>query len=113
MQKFLLNGTWQMQGAGFDCNGTIPGSVYSFLLDNKLMEDPFYRDNEREALKLMDHDYDFIKKFVFNKSDSPVLLHCDGLDTLCNIYINDKFIAHTDNMHRTYEFDVTNWLKNG
>ena len=113
MQKFSLNGTWQMQGAGFDCKGTIPGSVYSFLLDNKLMEDPFYRDNEREALKLMDHDYDFIKKFVFNKSDSPVLLHCDGLDTLCDIYINDKFIAHTDNMHRTYEFDVTNWLKNG
>ena len=60
MQKFSLNGTWRMKGSDFDCSGTVPGSVYSFLLDNKLMDDPFYRDNERDALKLMEYDYDFI-----------------------------------------------------
>ena len=113
MQKFNLKGIWQMQGAGFNCEGTVPGSVYSFLLENKLMDDPFYRDNERDALKLMENDFDFFKKFFFSKADFPVLLHCDGLDTLCDIYINGKFVAHTDNMHRTYEFDVTNLLVNG
>ncbi len=113
MKKFSLNGTWSMSGGGFNCDGTIPGSVYSFLLDNKLMDDPYYRDNERGALKLMENDFDFSKKFVFDKSDSPVLLHCDGLDTLCDIYINGKKIAHTDNMHRTYEFDVTDALLDG
>ena len=113
MQKFNLKGIWQMQGAGFNCEGTVPGSVYSFLLENKLMDDPFYRDNERDALKLMENDFDFLKKFVFSKADFPVLLHCDGLDTLCDIYINGKFVAHTDNMHRTYEFDVTDLLVNG
>ncbi|MBR3909118.1 MAG: glycoside hydrolase family 2 protein [Clostridia bacterium] len=113
MQKFSLNGTWQMQGAGFNCEGSVPGSVYSFLLDNKLMDDPFYRDNERDALKLMENDFDFSKKFVFTMPDSPVLLHCDGLDTLCDIYINGIKIAHTDNMHRTYEFDVSKALIDG
>ncbi len=113
MKKFSLNGTWSMSGAGYNCDGAIPGSVYSFLLDNKLMDDPFYRDNEREALKLMEYDYDFSKRFYFGKSDFPVLLHCDGLDTLCDIYINGKYIAHTDNMHRTYEFDVTDALNDG
>ena len=113
MQKFNLKGIWQMQGAGFNCEGTVPGSVYSFLLENKLMDDPFYRDNERDALKLMENDFDFFKKFFFSKADFPVLLHCDGLDTLCDIYINGKFVAHTDNMHRTYEFDVTDLLVNG
>ena len=113
MKKFTLNGVWSMSGRGYNCTGTIPGSVYSFLLDNKLMDDPFYRDNELEALKLMENDFDFSRKFVFEKTNSPVLLHCDGLDTLCDIYINGKFIAHTDNMHRTYEFDVTDVLLSG
>ncbi len=113
MQKFSLNGTWQMQGGGYVCEGTIPGSVYSFLINNKLIEDPFYRDNEREALKLLENDFDFSRKFVFEKNDFPVLLHCDGLDTLCDIYVNGKKIAHTDNMHRTYEFDITDALING
>lgn len=42
MTQLNLNGIWQMTGASFECEGTIPGSVYSFLLENKLMEDPFY-----------------------------------------------------------------------
>ena len=113
MKKTLLNGSWNMTGGGYDCDGTVPGSVYSFLLEKDLMPDPYYRANEREALKLMENDFDFSKKFNFEKSDSPVLLHCDGLDTLCDIYINGRYIAHTDNMHRSYEFDVTDALSDG
>ena len=46
-----------MVGTGFSCTGNIPGSLYSFLLENKLMDDPFYRDNELKALELASHDY--------------------------------------------------------
>ena len=113
MKTTSLNGTWNMVGGGYACEGTVPGSVYSFLLNKELMPDPHYRDNEREALKLMENDFDFSKKFQFKKPDFPVLLHCDGLDTLCDIYINGKYIAHTDNMHRSYEFDVTDALSDG
>ena len=113
MQKYSLNGQWNMQGGGYNCNGNIPGSVYSFLLDNKLMEDPYYRTNELAATDILENDFDFSRKFNFAKPDYPVLLHCDGLDTLCDIYINNKHIAHTDNMHRTYEFDVTDIIVDG
>ena len=102
-----------MQGGGFATCGTIPGSVYSFLLDKGLMEDPYYRDNELKALEIMDNEFAFTKTFCYDKPDCPVLLHCDGLDTLCDIYINGKHIAYTDNMHRSYEFDVTDALQNG
>ena len=113
MTRLDLNGIWQMQGAGYECEGTIPGSVYSFLLDNNLMEDPFYRMNELEALKLMDNEFEFSKAFDFTPTGDRVLLHCDGLDTLCDIYINGVHVAYADNMHRTYEFDVTEFLKDG
>lgn len=113
MTKFDLNGTWRLTGAGYDCTGTIPGSVYSFLLDNNLMEDPFYRQNELEALKLMENEFTFTRAFDFTHTGDKVVLHCDGLDTLCDIYINGVHVAYTDNMHRTYEFDVTEILVNG
>lgn len=113
MKKISLNGIWKMQGAGYECEGTVPGSVYSFLLDKGLMEDPFYGMNELDALKLLDNTFTFSKTFDFAPTGDKVLLHCDGLDTLCDIYVNGSHIAYTDNMHRTYEFDVTELLKAG
>lgn len=112
MKKFNLNGVWTLKGAGYETEGTVPGSVYSFLLDAKLMEDPFYRDNELKALSLTDNEFTFTRKFEYS-SNNAVLLHCDGLDTLCDIYINDSHIGYADNMHRRWEFDVTEQLKNG
>ena len=113
MTKLDLNGVWQMKGAGYECEGIVPGSVYSFLLDNHLMDDPFYRQNELEAFKIIEHEFEFSRVFEFEPTGDTVLLHCDGLDTLCDIYINDVHVAHTDNMHRVYEFDVTDLLKAG
>ena len=113
MQRFDLNGIWNLKGGEYDCNGTIPGSVYSFLLDNKLINDPFYRDNELKCVGIMDNEFEFSRKFDYTLDNNTVLLCCDGLDTLCDIYVNGTHIAYTDNMHRSYEFDVTSVLKNG
>ena len=113
MQRFDLNGTWRLVGGEYDCNGTIPGSVYSFLLDNKLIEDPYYRDNELKCVGIMDNEFEFSRTFDYTPDGNTVLLCCDGLDTLCDVYINGEHIAYTDNMHRSYEFDVTMVLKNG
>ncbi len=113
MKKITLNGSWQLDGAGFACAGEIPGSVLSVLLENGLIEDPYYRDNELKTLALLDHDFDFWRTFDYQPDGNRVLLHCDGLDTLCDIYVNDKHLGYTDNMHRTYEFDVTDRLVAG
>ncbi|MBQ8814785.1 MAG: glycoside hydrolase family 2 protein [Lachnospiraceae bacterium] len=113
MLQINLNGRWQLEGAGYRCEDIIPGSVYSFLLNNNLMDDPYYRQNELSAQKIMDNTFVFSRYFLFSPTGDKVLLHCDGLDTLCDIYINDKHVAYTNNMHRTYEFDVTDYLIDG
>ena len=113
MQRFELNGTWNLKGGEYNCNGTIPGSVYSFLLDNKLVDDPYYRDNELKFVGIMDNDFEFSRTFDYSADGNTVLLCCDGLDTLCDLYLNGEQVAYTDNMHRSYEFDVTKILKNG
>lgn len=95
---------------------TIPGSVYSCLLENKLMPDPYWRDNELDALKLMENDFLFTEHFVPEKevlSSDRVILKFDGIDTIADITLNGIFLGHTENMHRSFEFDVKELLKEG
>lgn len=113
MKKFYLNGTWQLIGGNYNTEGKIPGSVYSILLNKGLMEDPYYRDNELKALEIMDNEFIFSKKFTYKKSAKNILLVCEGIDTLCNIFINGEKIAYVENMHRTYTFDVAEYLIDG
>ncbi len=113
MKRINLSGIWQMKGNGYFCQANIPGSVYSFLLENKLIGDPFYRDNELKALALMEHAYTFSRSFHYHSDSYPVFLCCDGLDTLCSIFINGAKVAATRNMHRRYRIDITAHLKDG
>ena len=112
MKNFSLNGKWMLSGGGYATEGTVPGSVYSFLLDAKLIPEPSYRDNELEALALMDNEFTFTRTFSYH-AENKVFLHCDGLDTLCDIYINGSHVAYTDNMHRVWEIDISDALADG
>ena len=113
MKKFSLNGLWHLRGGKYDTDGTVPGSVLSILLENGLIDDPFYRDNENIALGILDESFEFSKRFVYGKPSGKTTLVCEGLDTICAIYLNGNKIADTDNMHRTYRFDVTEHLLQG
>lgn len=117
MYKMLLNGVWRMcVGDGDPISGKIPGSVYSILLENGKMDDPFYRDNELEALKIMENDFVFSRTFTVDGELGKcpkVILRCEGLDTICSLYLNGKKVGDAYNMFRTWEFDVTNALRAG
>lgn len=117
MEKLCLSGAWNLHLQNQETIvGIIPGSVYSILLENRKMEDPFYGENELEALKLMDQDFVFEKKFSVPESFRAcreILLHCDGLDTICQIYLNDFCVGEACNFHRIWEYDITRFLKEG
>lgn len=94
----------------------VPGSVYGNLLKKGLMPDPYYRMNELEALKLMENDFCFRTNFMLTEEQlaaDGLLLHFDGIDTLSDIYLNDVFLGHTDNMHRIWEYDILDEAKEG
>lgn len=124
MKKQSLNGIYKLQIIGKDSAlipadgipAEIPGSVYSALLKEKYIPDPFYRDNELQVLPLMDNDFTYTYTFTpaENRTEAEaVLLRFDGIDTLADVFLNDTFLGSTCNMHRTYEFDVTNVLQDG
>ena len=88
---------------------TVPGSVYSSLIADGTIGDPFWRDNELESMTLMEKDWVFCRSFDLPPeilSCGQIELDCKGLDTLCDIYLNNVFIGHADNMHRRWVFPV-------
>ncbi|MBP1555858.1 MAG: glycoside hydrolase family 2 protein, partial [Oscillospiraceae bacterium] len=119
MKKVSLNGAWTLCVSDTEFQNvaaTVPGSVYNDLLNAGLMEDPFKGANENEALKIMDHDFTYERSFEVDAdllSTDRVLLRAEGLDTLATICLNGTEVAKTDNMHRTWEFDVRSLLKEG
>ena len=119
MEKLTLNGAWTLDipGSAFpQIPATVPGSVYHDLLTAGQIPDPFYRDNENEALKIMDNDFVYSRSFTVPASlleNDAVVLHCDGLDTLATVTVNGTVVGTAKNMHRTYEFDVKQVLQAG
>ena len=55
-QDIAQGWTLQIQGEEERIPAQVPGSVYNDLLCSKRMEDPFWRDNEDKALKLMEKE---------------------------------------------------------
>lgn len=67
---------------------------------------------ENYSGKIMYLNAAFLWRQICSRKDQ-ILLICEGLDTLTDIYINDHLIAATDNMHRTWKFPVKEYLKEG
>ncbi len=122
MLHVSLNGRWIMKKSTDELHqgvqGMIPGSVYSFMLDAGLMEDPYYRDRELDALRLMEDDYTFSREFAIAPSSAILSsahqnLRFEGIDTLSEVRLNGVLLGRTDNMHVTWEFDVKGILRAG
>ncbi|MCL2079947.1 MAG: glycoside hydrolase family 2 protein [Oscillospiraceae bacterium] len=121
MKLQSLNGEWKLEIVGEAPYGgekltaAIPGSVYSALLDAGKMPDPYWRSNELDALKIMDNDFVFTRTFdlvpLGLAPGLPIFLICRGLDTICDIELNGNRVGRADNMHRRFEFDITEYVE--
>ena len=118
MERVCLNQGWEMKrlAEGSWQGAVVPGTVYTDLLRNGQMVDPFWKDNEDSVCALMDEDYEYRCMFSVDRDmlgKDRVLLHFDGVDTLADIYVNQKWIGNVYNMHRVWEFDVKDVLHEG
>ena len=115
MVQQILKGNWRMRRSGeADQPAAVPGTVYTDLLRNGNMEDPFWKDNEIRALPLMEDDYEYELCFDAEEgllAQDQIFLHFDGLDTIADIYLNQKHVGKAFNMHRIWEYEVTHVIK--
>src|ERR1700758_2169098 len=94
----------------------VPGVVQTDLLNNGLIPDPFYQDNDTRLqwIGLADWEYrTTIDVDAATASREHIDLIFEGLDTFADVYLNDKQILHADNMFRSWRVPVKNGLKTG
>nr|WP_321152295.1 glycoside hydrolase family 2 protein [uncultured Acetatifactor sp.] len=88
----------------------VPSTVYGTLLTKNLMPDPYYRDNELAATRLMENDFAYETTFTLGKEDREadrLFLRFDGIDTLADIYLDGERLGTACNMNRVWEYDIT------
>ena len=117
MKKIIdLAGPWDMCiDQGEKMPGYLPGSNYLTLMTNG-MEDPFFGTNEKWATQKGHHDHTFSRSFTLTREEaqSPHLDFVgDGIDTIANIFVNGRKIGSSDNLNRTWRFDMRSCAKEG
>lgn len=108
--KQSLNGKWRLFNSKYDITAAVPGSLCDSLLEQGLIDDPYYRDNEYKTLPLFDEGCTYERTFDLDgklRGADKVLLRFYGIDTLSEISLNGLPILTTDNMHREYTCDIT------
>lgn len=110
-----LNGLWEMRRQGDEgwIEASVPGSVMSDYQRAGLIPDPYYGENEKYAVELFENDFEYRRQFRMTEEElcqDCIELVCYGLDTLADIWINDRMIGHVDNMHRIWKFNIKKYI---
>jgi beta-mannosidase len=111
-----LDSNWQFKKVKDSIwqSATVPGNVFSDLLDNNLIEDPFIGDNEKEVQWVSETDWEYKIKFTIDKKTlrkKHIELNFEGLDTYASVYLNDSIILKANNAFRAWNVDVKSLLK--
>ena len=117
-----LNSGWEFRQLSAGDDGAawwpaqVPGDVHLDLLRNKLIPDPFYRDNEAKLQWIENADWEYRTTI---QATPDVLKHknielvFEGLDAYANVYLNEQLVLTADNMFREWRVNVKPVLKPG
>ena len=95
---------------------SVPGTIHTDLMANGIIEDPYYRLNERKVQWVDKKDW--VYQCAFEISAEEFVRHhhelqFEGLDTYASVYINDRLVLQSSNMHRSYTVDAKEYLIEG
>lgn len=93
---------------------TVPGTVQTDLMACHLLDDPFFRLNERGAQWVDKEDWIYENRFDLPaelKGRKHIELCFNGLDTYADVKLNGKSVLTADNMFRRWTADVAPLLR--
>ncbi|MBD3227604.1 MAG: hypothetical protein GF329_05385 [Candidatus Lokiarchaeota archaeon] len=121
MLKQKLNDNWKLNKISTKDNAenikidvTLPTTVFEAIINNGIIQDPFYGMNEHEVSWVYESDWEYEARFNVKKElleFENIIIKFNGLDTISEIYLNDQRLGSTNNMFRYYFFDVKRILK--
>ena len=120
-----LDGAWKMTsagkvadlaaGKGWDkaYDATVPGSIYTPLVEAGVIPDPYLSDNMKKANQQSQKSWYFLRTFTYEGKGERVQLDFEGICNVADIYLNGKKIASHEGMFGGPFVDVTSIIKKG
>lgn len=120
-----LDGNWKMTSIGKLTNlisgegwegaydAVVPGSIYTALMNAKVIEDPYVGTNMIAANKHSSKNWYFLKTFNYEGKGNAVRLNFDGLCNVADIYLNGQKVASHEGMFGGPYVDVTKFIRKG
>ncbi len=123
MNTISLHGTWNLSikkdnehcKINTPLNQTIPGDIHSTLLQNKIIQDPYYAKNELDIQWVGRTEWILERQIEVNSSfkTNKQFIVLEGADTFVNVLINGQKVGQCFNQFRLWRFDITDYLKEG
>ena len=111
MKKVLLCDNWRLFGEKSDgLPATVPGCVHTDLLNNGVIDDPYWRDNNKAYQWIEKENWNYCCSFEAEPSEHVYLVF-EGLDTYADIYLNGEHIAVAEDMFLPLRTNVSGKLK--
>jgi beta-mannosidase len=113
-----LNENWKFKATDDDewKEAQVPGCVHTDLINNGLIEDPFFRLNEHDLQWIDKKDWEYVTSFkidekILKKEKIELTFH--GLDTYADVYLNGVKLIETNNMFRQWYVECKDKLRSG
>lgn len=113
-----LNGQWlfkQTDGSEWK-KASVPGCNFLDLMNSNEIPDPFIGLNEAAVKWVGEKDFEYKKSFDLSENDlkyNDILLNCEMLDTICDVFINGRLLFKGDNCFKAYSVSVKDFVKIG
>ncbi len=127
-----LNGDWNLKGWPTPDRGSVrtlekipadaltlaakvPGCYELDLCAAGLLPNLFYANNHYAVRKYEGHQWLYSRKFKLDAvaSGEKAVLEFDGLDTLCDVFVNGRKVGEAADMFVPHEFEVTDAVRSG
>ncbi|MDR1113353.1 MAG: hypothetical protein LBL18_06320, partial [Bacteroidales bacterium] len=121
-QKTLFQASWHFNYQTESYAAQVPGSIYTDLLYNQLIKDPFFGCNE-DSLQWVSQQ-EWVYSAVFDRNDIPQNIYNElvfnGINGYALLFLNgnpllrqegDSLVNFTDNAFRMYRFRLPKSLK--
>ncbi|KAF8309073.1 glycoside hydrolase [Clavulina sp. PMI_390] len=86
-----------------------PTEIHVELMEAGLIPDPRIGFNEHRVQWIGDQEWLFRRKFDHIRNLPLVKLVFEGLDTFCDVYLNDRLIVEAQNQFRPYTIQAVNF----
>lgn len=109
---------WQLRQAEAEqwIPASVPGSVFTDLMEAGILPDVYFGANEQEVQWVGEKSWEY--KTQFNLSSEqlkfPIIeLEFEGLDTYAKVYLNGTLLLEADNMFRSWKADIKPLAREG